>query len=90
MVKKTSSSQKRGIHKASGYYKEFIRFSEKVRERIKQLREEKGLTQEQMQDFELNLRQFQRIESGDTINITLSNLFRIAKALGIQPFELLK
>ena len=90
MAKKINLSQKRGIHKASGYYKEFIRFSERVRERIKQLREEKGLTQEQMQDFELNLRQFQRIENGDTINITLSNLFKLAKALGIQPYELLK
>lgn len=81
--------QRRGISEESSYFHEFHRFSRKVRERICKLRLEKGLTQEQMEDYELNLRQFQRIESGDTCNVTLSYLFRIAMALGVKPSELI-
>jgi DNA-binding Xre family transcriptional regulator len=42
-----------------------------------------------MEDYEISLRQFQRIESGATTNITLSNLFRIARALQISLSDLL-
>lgn len=83
------TAQRRGISKDSAYFHDFNRFARKVRERIHKLRCDKKLTQEQMQEFELNLRQFQRIESGDTSNITLSYLYRIAAALGIKPSELL-
>lgn len=82
-------SKSRGIGKGSPYAKEFKRFNEKLRRKICLLRQEKGLTQEQMQDFELSLRQFQRIEAGQTVNITLSNLFKIAKAFGLTVSELL-
>lgn len=85
-----STTLSRGIHKQSSYFKDFAVFSDRVREKIKLLRLEKGLTQEQMEDFELNIRQFQRIESGETSNITLSYLFRIAKALGVSPSDLLE
>lgn len=84
-----TTTQRRGISKDSGYFNDFNRFSRKVREKIHALRSEKGLTQEQMEDFELNLRQFQRIECGDTSNITLSYLYRIAAALGVSPSELI-
>lgn len=53
------------------------------------MRLEKGLTQEAMQEYELNLRQFQRIERGDTRNITLAYLFRLAEAFGLKPSQLL-
>lgn len=82
-------AQQRGISKDSNYFLGFTRFSRKVREKIHKLRCENGLTQEQMEDFELNLRQFQRIECGDTSNITLSYLYRIAAALGVTPSELI-
>jgi len=83
------SAQKRGITGTSKYFEEFERFAKRVRRKIARLRSDSGLTQEQMQDFELNLRQFQRIEGGETKNITLTNLFKIAKALGIKPTQLI-
>ncbi len=88
--KKFKSIQKRGIHRQSNYFEEFEKFSRKIHLKIAELRATQGLTQEQMQDFELNLRQFQRIEAGDTKNITLSNLFKLAKAFGLEPYQLLK
>jgi len=42
-----------------------------------------------MQQFELSFRQYQRIEKGETKNITLANLYKIAKAFKISPSELL-
>lgn len=78
-----------GIKEDSAFYAEYCELTEKLRQKIKQLRQEKAYTQEQMEAFELSLRQFQRIEHGETTNITLSNLFRIAKAFGITPKELL-
>jgi ribosome-binding protein aMBF1 (putative translation factor) len=81
--------QRRGISKESTYFREFEKFAERVRQRIISLRSEKGLTQEGMQEYELNLRQVQRIESGETKNLTLSYIFRLAKAFGIKPSELI-
>lgn len=79
----------RGIDEKSRYFDEFSVFAEKLREKIYRLRKKKKLTQEDMQSFELSLRQYQRIESGQTINMTLSNIFKIAKALNIKPSQLL-
>lgn len=83
-----SAYQRRGIDKNSGYFSEFERLCAGIRGKILRLRQERKLTQEQMQDFELNLRQFQRIESGETKNITLANLFKIAKAFRVKISEL--
>lgn len=80
------SDKMRGIRENSPYYGDYSLFCELLRHRILQLRKERGLTQEQMEDYGLSLRQFQRIESGETTNITLSNLFRISKALQM-PLE---
>lgn len=79
----------RGIKKDSEYYKEFHHFAEKLSAKIIRLRKEQGITQEQMEQFEISLRQFQRIESGKTVNITLSNLYKIAQAFGLKLHELL-
>ena len=90
MPRKNVEIQSRGINRNSIYFEEFERIAKRLRLRICQLRQENGLTQEQMQDFELNLRQFQRIEAGETKNITLANLFKIAKAFRINLSEMLK
>ena len=86
---KYTKKTQRGIGGESQYFDEFFRFSEKLRKRISVLRKEHKLTQEQMQDFEINLRQYQRIESGESGNITLSMLYKLAKAFGLKPKELL-
>ncbi len=86
---KRLEGQKRGIGRESTYFHEFDHFSKRVRQNIGRLRQTRRLTQEQMEEYELNLRQFQRIESGETVNMTLSYLFRIAKALGVKPSQLL-
>lgn len=78
-----------GIEADSPYGKEFKRFTKKLRERILALRRECGLTQEDMQGYGLSLRQYQRIESGETSNVTLGNLYKIAKAFGMSVSELL-
>jgi len=78
----------RGIDEDSRYSVEFTKFTNQLRLRIIELRKRKGLTQEDMQTFELSLRQYQRIEQGETKNITLSNLFKIAKALDVKFHEL--
>ena len=69
--------------------KSFRALQKNFGKKIYALRKEKNLTQEQMEEYELSLRQFQRIEIGETTNITLSNIFKISKALGIRPCELL-
>lgn len=79
----------RGIDSDSAYHKEFQRLTNKLKKRIYELRKANGYTQEDMEKFELSYRQFKRIESGETINTTLSNLFKIAKAFKMKPHELL-
>jgi len=83
------AKNKRGIDEGSDFFEEFNAFTARLRQKILSLRKEKKLTQEQMEAFELTLRQFQRIESGETTNPTLANLFKIAKALGVSPSQLL-
>ena len=79
----------RGIDEESRYFNEFSAFTEKLRKKICLLRKKKKMTQEDMESFELSLRQYQRIESGQTVNITLSNIFKIARAFKIKPSQLL-
>lgn len=67
---------------------EFAHFQKKVGEKIKKLREEKGITQQDlaaMCNFEKGNMSF--IESG-TRNLTLLSLHKISKALGIEVKEL--
>jgi len=82
-------SGNRGIGEDSQYCESFDRFCSKLRRKINRLRTERGLTQEDMQEFELSLRQFQRIEKGETRNITLSNLFKLSKAFKVSLSKLL-
>lgn len=80
---------KRSIEADSPLYGDFQLVSQKLRQRIVALRYERGLTQEDMQLHGMSLRQYQRIESGETENITLVNLYRIALVLGVSLPELL-
>lgn len=80
---------KRSLNPDNPLYSEFQLFSQQLRERIVSLRYQKGLTQEDMQAYGLSLRQYQRIESGETANITLINLYRIAHSFDMSINELL-
>jgi DNA-binding Xre family transcriptional regulator len=86
---KRSKNSGRGIGKDSQYGESFEQFCSKLRSKINKLRTERGLTQEDMQEFELSLRQFQRIEKGETRNITLSNLYKLSRAFEISVSDLL-
>lgn len=89
MVKgKRISGSSRGITKESMFHSDFLAVTKKVQNNVKRFRKKRGLTQENMQDYELNLRQFQRIESGETQNMTLANLFKIARALKVDIQDL--
>ena len=55
--------------------------------RIKAIRLSKGLRQEDMEGFGINIRYFQKIEAGKA-NITLSTIERIAAAFDVSVEEL--
>ena len=55
--------------------------------RVKELRMERGWTQEEMRDHGFNYRHYQRIESGST-NPTLNTLHRLAKAFKVKISDL--
>jgi transcriptional regulator with XRE-family HTH domain len=60
-----------------------------IGKKIKSIREEKGLTQQNLADlcfFEKS--NLCRIEAGKT-NITIKNLYKISKALGVKISELI-
>lgn len=62
----------------------------KFGKRLKELRLEKGLSQEQLAwETGLEFSQINRIENG-VINTSISNIFIIAEALKIEPMELLR
>ena len=59
---------------------------------LRKLRKAKGYTQQALADsIGINLRQIQKIESGeiDIENITLRNGLKLATALGIDPYTLI-
>ncbi|EPG64635.1 helix-turn-helix domain-containing protein [Leptospira wolffii] len=63
-------------------------FQKNVSKRIKQLRLDKKLSQEELTGLDMGVRVYQRIESGDGAP-SLQSLYKIAKALGVHPKELL-
>jgi len=60
-----------------------------VHRKILSLREEHGYTQEDMTDFELSLRQYQRMEQDATTIVSLWQIYKIANAYGLTIHELL-
>lgn len=59
-----------------------------IGKKIKSIREEKGLTQQNLADLcDFEKSNLSRIEAGKT-NITIKNLFKISKALGVDISDL--
>jgi len=71
------------------YYQEFIQLQEKLRERILSLRKNRNLVQEDMADYELSIRQYQRMEQDPTAIVSLWQVFKLAKAHNLEVHELL-
>jgi len=57
--------------------------------RVKALRQDRGLTQESMQNFGFNYRYYQKIEGGQ-VNSTLDTILKLSKALKCPVAELFK
>lgn len=74
----------------SAYYKDFRRLQQKLCQKIKKLREDRGYTQEDMAEFGLSLRQYQRMEQDATSIVSLWQLYKLSRAFNISLSELLK
>lgn len=72
------------------YYDEFIELQQKLRDRIVLLRKNRELVQEDMADYELSVRQYQRMEQDPTAISSLWQLFKIAKAHNLGINQLLE
>jgi len=71
------------------YYQEFIQLQNKLRDRVLSLRKSRGLVQEDMAEYELSVRQYQRMEQGPTAIVSLWQVFKLAKAHNLNIHELL-
>ena len=71
------------------YYDEFIQIQRKLCSRIVALRKNRDLVQEDMADYELSVRQYQRMEQDPTSIVSLWQVFKIAKAHNLNIHELL-
>lgn len=74
---------------ASVHYDDFLKFQRKLSERIIELRKNHGYSQEDMTEFELSLRQYQRMEQDATSIVSLWQLYKLAKAFDMEIEELL-
>lgn len=66
---------------------DLTRYLARFGRRVRELRLERKLTQEAMMDRGFSLRHYQRIEAGRSI--TLATLWKLAKALDVEPEDLL-
>ena len=73
----------------SMYYDEFMQLQRKLRARIVSLRKNRNLVQEDMADYELSVRQYQRMEQDPTAIVSLWQIFKLAKAHNLNVHELL-
>ena len=71
------------------YYDEFMQLQRKLRARIVSLRKNRNLAQEDMADYELSVRQYQRMEQDPTAIVSLWQIFKLAKAHNLDVHELL-
>lgn len=63
----------------------------RLRQRVRQLREARGFTQEKFAEkVDLGYKYYQSLESGRTANPTVDTLEKIAKALGVDVVELMQ
>ena len=72
------------------YYEEFIELQKKLRDKIFLLRKNRDCVQEDMADYELSVRQYQRMEQDPTAISSLWQLFKIAKAHNLNVSQLLE
>ena len=73
----------------SVHYDDFLAFQRKLSERIAELRKNHGYSQEDMTEFELSLRQYQRMEQDATSIVSLWQLYKLAKAFDMEIEDLL-
>ena len=71
------------------YYEEFIELQKKLRDKIFLLRKNRDFVQEDMADYELSIRQYQRMEQDPTAIVSLWQVFKLAKAHNLEVHELL-
>jgi DNA-binding XRE family transcriptional regulator len=69
--------------------KDYDALLERISKNIKKLRNDPGLTQENMIDYGFNYRHYQRLESG-TYSPSLSTLHKCAKVFEVRIADLLK
>ena len=60
----------------------------KVGEKIREARHKVGMRQEDVEDFGVSWKHYQKIESGTT-NTTIKILYKLAKAFGCHPKDFL-
>jgi transcriptional regulator with XRE-family HTH domain len=66
------------------------RLLERLIQRIRQLREQRGLTQEAFaEEAQISYKYYQAVEAGRKIDLRLSTLERLAKAHGLEVWELM-
>ena len=73
----------------SVYYHEFMQLQRNLCARIVSLRKNRNLVQEDMADYELSIRQYQRMEQDPTAIVSLWQVFKLAKAHNLEVHELL-
>jgi transcriptional regulator with XRE-family HTH domain len=61
--------------------------AEMLGSRLREVRKQKGLRQEDLEKYGVSYKYYQRIEGGK-VNITLSTIEKIAEALQVEPTEL--
>ena len=71
------------------YYDEFIQLQERLRDKLLSLRKARNMVQEDMADYELSVRQYQRMEQDPTAIVSLWQLFKLAKAHNLDIHALL-
>ena len=71
------------------YYDDFIHLQEKLCAKIIALRRGRKLVQEDMADYELSVRQYQRMEQDYRAIVSLWQVFKIAKGHDMEINQLL-
>ena len=71
------------------YYDEFLELQKKLPSKIRELHKSWGMVQEDMANYELSVRQYQRMEEDPTAIVSLWQIFKLAKAHDLDVHELL-
>lgn len=67
----------------------YLKLVKSIALRIRRLRQDLGLTQEDMAEYGFNYRHYQKLESG-TYSPNLRTLYRLAKVFGVPVRDLFK